>query len=73
LRQRAAAHGENVEVYAARLLQEALSAPNVETLLAPFRKQVEASGATDDELDALGETLRDEVWQEQQARKAQDA
>jgi hypothetical protein len=73
LRQRAEANGEDVAVYAARLLREALTAPSVDELLAPFRKEVEASGASDDELDALAEALREEVWREQQARKAQSA
>ncbi len=73
LRERAEAHGEDVGVYAARLLQHAFAAPNVEQLLASFRKQVEKSGTSDDEPDALGESLRDEVWQEQQARKAKSA
>lgn len=70
LRERAEAHGQDIDSYAARLLQEALNTPSVDELLAPFRKQVEDSGASDEELDQLGEELRDEVWQEQQARKA---
>lgn len=70
LRQRAKASGEDVGAYAARLLQEALSAPSVDVLLAPFRKQVQESGITEEELDQLGEELRDEVWRERQARKA---
>ena len=63
LRERAAASGEDVSCYAARLLQEALSAPSVEELLTPFRKQVEDSGITDGELNQLGEELRSEVWE----------
>lgn len=73
LRERAQAHGEDMSAYAASLLQDALAAPSVEELLAPFRKQVDESRASDDELDALGESLRDEVWQEQQAGKAKRA
>ncbi len=70
LRQRAEASGEDVASYAARILQEALCAPSVDELLAPFRKQVEESVITDDELDKLGEELRREVRQEEQSRKA---
>jgi hypothetical protein len=70
LRERAKANGQDAATYAARLIQEALSAPSVDELLAPFRKQVEESGITDEELDQLGEELRHEVWQEHQARKA---
>lgn len=70
LRQRAKASGEDVGSYAARLIREALDAPSVDELLAPFRRQVEESGITDKELGELGEELRDEAWQEHQARKA---
>jgi hypothetical protein len=72
LRERAKASGENIASYAARLLQEALSTPSVDELLAPFRKQVEESGITDPQLDQLGEELRREVRQER-ARKAKTA
>lgn len=64
LRERAKANGEDVSSYAARLLQEALCAPSVDELLAPFRRQVEESGITDEELDQLGEELRLDVRQE---------
>jgi hypothetical protein len=73
LRERARASGEDVAAYAARLLHEALTTPSVDELLAPVRKQVDESGITDEELDLLGEELRNEVWQEQQARKAKSA
>lgn len=73
LRERARANGEDASAYAARLIKDALSTPSVDELLAPFRKQVEQSGITDEQLDQLGETLRDEVWQEQQATSAKTA
>jgi len=73
LRQRAEANGEDVASYAARLLKEALSAPSVDELLAPFRKQVEESGITDRELDQLGEELRRDVRQQPPAAKAKTA
>jgi hypothetical protein len=68
LRERAKAHGEDVSALAARLLEDALSTTTVDELLAPFRRQVEESGITDDELDRLGEELRDEVWRDAQRR-----
>jgi len=70
LRTRAEANGEDVSALAARLLQEALNTPSVEELLAPFRKQVDESGMTDEELNALGEDLRREMRQESEARKS---
>ncbi len=71
LRRRAAASGEEIASYAARLLQESLSAPTVDELLAPFRRQVEESGVTDEELNRLGEELRREA--RQQARRTRTA
>ena len=73
LRERAEANGEDVSSFAARLLQNALNAPSVDELLAPFRMQVEESGISDGELDQLGEELRREVRQEHKARKTKTA
>jgi hypothetical protein len=70
LRQRAKASGEDISSLAARLLQEALTTPSVGELLVPFRNQVEQSGITDDELNALGTELRQDVREEKRARKA---
>ncbi len=38
-------------------------------ILAPVHQQVEASGISDEELDALFDTLRDEVYKEKQEAK----
>ena len=73
LRERAKANGEDVASYVTRLIQQALTAPSVDELLAPFRNQVDQSGIADDELDRLGEELRQEVRQEKQAQKAKTA
>ena len=70
LRERAQAIGEDVSSYAARLLEQALSTPSIDELLAPFRRQVEESGMTDQQLDEFGEELRREVRQEQHERRA---
>ena len=73
LRERAKASGEEVASYAVRLLQEALSTPSVDELLAPFRKQVEESGLSDEQLNRFGEELRNDARREQRARKADPA
>ena len=73
LRERAKIRGEDVAIYAARLLQDALTVPSVEEILRPFRQQVESTGATGEDLDRLCEELRQDVWDEQQARKAKSA
>lgn len=73
LREQARARGEDVSLYAAGLLKKALSAPSIEELLGPFRKQVAESGISDEELDSLGESLRDEVWHDRQGKEANGA
>ena len=70
LRERALASGQDVAAYAASLLREALTAPSVDELLGPFRKQVEESGMSDEEIDSFGEELRREVRQENRAKNA---
>lgn len=70
LRERAKARGEDVASYAARLLQEALATPSVDELLAPFRRQVEESGVSDEQLDQLGDELRREARREHQVRRS---
>lgn len=70
LQERAIAAGQDVTAYAAQLLEEAITSPTVDELLAPFRRQVEQSGMSDEELDAFYEELRDKVWQERQAKQA---
>jgi len=73
LRERAGVRGDDVSVYAARLIQDALTAPSVEELLRPFRQQVASSSTTDEVLDSLCEELRQDVWEERQAQKAKGA
>jgi hypothetical protein len=43
----------------------------VEQALAPFRRQVEESGLTDDELGDFFEEVREEVWQDKHGRPSQ--
>jgi len=72
LQQRATDSGQDIEAYVERLIEKALSGPQrIDELLAPVRKQVAESGISDDELDALIEEVREEVWQEKQSQKLQ--
>ena len=72
LQQRAVASGQNVEAYVEKLIEKALSGPpSIDELLAPVRKEFAESGMTEDELDALIEEAREEVWQEKLAQKSQ--
>ena len=69
LRERAAASGEPVDVYATRVLEAAVTAPTLDELLAPVRKQVEDSAMSDAQLDGLLEEVRDEVWQQRRRER----
>lgn len=66
LRARAAAAGQNVAEYAARLFEQAVTTPSVDEALAPFRREVADSGLTDGQLDEFFEEMRDEAWRERQ-------
>ena len=67
LRQQAAAAGKDAVTFAREALEEKLQPPRtLDEILAPFRKQVVASGMTPEEMDDFYDGLRDEVWQEQQ-------
>lgn len=43
----------------------------VDQALAPFRRQVEANGMTDDELGDFFDGVREEVWREKRGRPSQ--
>lgn len=65
LAERAARNGRDVADYVHLLIERDIQGPAaVEQALAPFRRQVEESGMTDDELGDFFEGVREEVWQE---------
>jgi hypothetical protein len=69
LSERAARNGRDVVAYVHLLIERDIQVPAaVDQALAPFRRQVEASGMTDDELGDFFEEVRDEVWQEKRGR-----
>lgn len=71
LQKRAAANGQDATEYIRAIVEkELLAPPTVDELLAPFRRQVEESQMTDDELDAFVEEVREEVWREKQGQRA---
>lgn len=45
-------------------------APTIDEILAPIRKQFVESGTTEEELDALIDEAREEVWQEGQTQES---
>jgi hypothetical protein len=70
LKERAAAEGKDPVAYVTQLVEEAVTKPSLDEILAPFRKEVAESGMSDEKLDQFYEGLREEAWQERQGRKA---
>lgn len=64
LRSKAAAVGESLEGYAARVLESIAVSPSVDELLSPFRKQVVDSGMSEEQLDNFFEGVREKAFQE---------
>ena len=64
LRERAAAAGLDPSTYAKGLLEDVVTKPTLDEILAPFRRQVDESGMSDEDLDLFYENLRNEVWGE---------
>jgi hypothetical protein len=73
LAERAAQSGQDVANYASELIEEAVTRPSVDELLAPFRKQVAESGMGDKELDAFYRGQLEEVRRENREKKAKSA
>ncbi len=59
-----------MDIYVRQLIIADLQKPrSVAEILAPFRAEVEASGISDDELDALVEEIREDIYQERLANE----
>ena len=72
LRERASLSGQGVADYVQRVISRHIHAPaTLAEILAPVRRQFAESGMSEDELDALVEDAREEVWREKQAGRAE--
>jgi hypothetical protein len=70
LRKKAKAGGFEVKVYLEKLVEKDVERPKtLDEILAPFRREVEESGISDEELDALVEEAREEIYQENLAKQ----
>jgi hypothetical protein len=58
LAQRASQTGVDIATIASDLIEDAVTRPTVDEVLAPFRKQVAESGMSDDQLDAFFSEVR---------------
>jgi hypothetical protein len=70
LAQRAAETGRDVATVASDLIEQAVTRPTVDEVLAPFRKQVADSGMSDDELDEFHRDLLAKVRSERRAHSS---
>jgi hypothetical protein len=67
LTEQAARRGQDIGAVASELIEQAVARPAVEQALAPFRRQVAASGLSDEELDDF---FRREIEAHRQNTKA---
>jgi hypothetical protein len=70
LADRAKAAGKTVEEFAVNELERAAKRPTWGEIAAPFAADFAASGMTEDELDALVEEAREEMYFEQHGRRS---
>lgn len=70
LAEKAKNNGFDVNAYVKKLIEKDVNRePTIDEILAPFRKSVEESGMTDDELDALFTEARKEVYKAKKERQ----
>ena len=61
---KAAQAGHERSAYVHQLIDRDVEAERLDAILAPVRRNFEQSGMTDEELSALVEEVREELWQE---------
>ncbi len=72
LAERAKRNGRDLADYIRLLIERDIKGPvAVDEVLGPFRRQIEESGMTDDELGAFFEEVREEVWQDKHRRPSE--
>jgi hypothetical protein len=61
---RASEYGQTLETFVAKVLIREARKKSLDEVLAPFRKEFEESGMTEEELGDLIQEARREIWQE---------
>jgi len=61
---KAAQAGHELSAYVHQLIDRDLEAENLDAILAPVRRNFEQSSMTDEELTALVEEAREDIWRE---------
>jgi hypothetical protein len=70
LAEQAAKSGQDISAVASDLIEQAVTRPTVDEVLAPYRKQVAESGMTDEKLDDFHRDLLTKVRTEKKAKSA---
>ena len=71
LQDRSRSEGKSTSEYVRDVLRKQFAPrKSLDEILAPFRQSFAESGTTEEELDALVEEAREEIWREQQEREA---
>jgi hypothetical protein len=74
IQSRATASGEDIASYLQGLIHRHIKAPIIlAEVLAPIRREFAESGMSEDELDALVEEARDEIWRTKRAQASDGA
>src|SRR4051794_35182791 len=68
LAERATQAGQEITAYVHRLIDQDLQAESFDAILAPVRRNFEQSGMTDEDLAALVEEVREDIWREKHDR-----
>jgi len=73
LEEKAKSNGKDFVEYVEDLLEKDADRPKtLDEILAPFRREVEASGITDEEFDDLIEEVREEIYREKLAEQREE-
>jgi hypothetical protein len=70
LRERAAADGQPVDVYAAKVLAEAVTAPSIDEILGPVRDDFAKTGMRQEQIFELGHQELEVLRAEKKAKRA---
>ena len=68
LAERAAQFGQELVPYVHQLINQDIRSETFDAILAPVRRNFEQSGMTDEDLSALVEEVREDIWQEKHGR-----
>ena len=69
LAQKVAAEGKDIKSFVEGIITTQALRPKLDEILASVRVDFAASGMTDDELDELVESERQEIWEEQNGKR----